>query len=130
MIQQEALIKVKSKFNFDETVEQLQKAIKTAGLLLIHEINTQQILERHGITIKGFKQLLYFHPNYMKQLLDTHPESAIQAPLKFVVREEQDGGVEVLYIKPTDLFSAYIELEEFGKMLEKIVVDISMSITL
>lgn len=128
MIDQEALIKVKSKFNFDETVERLKKAIKTAELLLIHEINTQQILEQNGIIIKGFKQLLYFHPKYMKQLLDVQPESAIQAPLKFVVREEQDGETEVLYIKPTSLFSSYIELEELGKKLEKIVIEISTSI--
>lgn len=123
------MITLTSKYDFNETVDRLKSAIKTAELLLIHEINTQQILERHGITIKGFKQLLYFHPIYMKQVLDIHPEAAIHAPLKFVVREVQNGSVEVFYMKPTDLFISDTGLEEFGVALEKIVVTISMAIT-
>lgn len=129
MIHSEALIKAKSKFDFDETVERLKNAIETAEFLLIHEINPQQILAKHGIAIKKFKQLLYFHPNYMKQLLETNPEAVIQAPLKFIVREEKNGEVEILYMKPTNLFGSYFELDELGKMLEKITVDISMSVT-
>jgi uncharacterized protein (DUF302 family) len=122
------MITLTSKYDFNETVERLKHAIKAAELLLIHEIDTQQIMERHGITIKGFKQLLYFHPVYMKQVLDTHPEAAIHAPLKFVVREVQNGSVEVFYIKPTTLFASYPGLEKFGDALEKIVVTISMAI--
>lgn len=128
MIRSEALVKARSKFDFDETVERLKNAIKTAGLLLIHEINPQQILANHGITIQGFKQLLYFHPNYMKQLLESNPEAIIQAPLKFVVREEQNGEVEILYMKPINLFSSYVELDELGKKLEEITIDLIMSV--
>jgi uncharacterized protein (DUF302 family) len=128
MREQQDLEKVTSKYNFDETVDILKNAIKTAGFFLIHEINTQQILEKHGIIVHGLKQLLYFSPIYMKQLLDVRPESAIQAPLKFLVREEQDGVVRVLYIKPSDLFSHDIELREFGKNLDGITGQISVSI--
>lgn len=124
----EALETMTSKYNFDETVGALKDAIQTAGFLLIHEINTQQILGRHGILINGFKQLLYFNPVYMKQLLDLHPEAAIQAPLKFLVREEQNGVVKVSCFKPSTLFSSSINLDEFSSKLDEISDRISASI--
>ncbi|MCC7118227.1 MAG: DUF302 domain-containing protein [Anaerolineales bacterium] len=128
MIRQEDLIRLTSKYNFDETVERLKKAIQTADFLVIHEIDTQQILERHGITIKGFKQLLYFHPSYMRNLLNNNPDLAIQVPLKFLIKEEMDGWVKVSYIKPLCLFGADVNLEGFAKELERNVFNISESI--
>lgn len=123
------MTKITSAYRFDETVARLKQAIEAADFLLIHEINTQQILARQGITIAGLKQLLYFQPAYMKQLLDLYPEVAIEAPLKFVVREAPDQSVKVLYVKPTYLFSRYAGLEKIGEDLEKIAVGIAVAIT-
>ncbi len=109
---------------FENTIDLIKQAIKAAGFLLVHEINTQQILSSKGIKIAGLRQLLFFRPDYMKRLLDIHPEAILEAPLKFVIVESADKSVVVRYIRPREIFDRYDGLAEFAKELEEVVVDI------
>ncbi len=40
--------------------------ILAEGFLILHEIDTQSIVSKHGIIIKPLKQILFFHPNYIQ----------------------------------------------------------------
>lgn len=110
--------------SFENTIDLLKQAINAAGFLLIHEINTQQILASKGIKIAGLRQLLFFHPAYMKRLLDINSEAILEVPLKFVIVESVDKSVVVRYIRPRDIFDRYDGLDELAKELEEVVVDI------
>jgi len=83
--------------SFEDTVKMLKEQISAAGMLLISEINTQEILQKHGISINGFRQLLFFHPGYMKTLLSIDAHAAIEVPLKVVVRECGSGKAEIWF---------------------------------
>lgn len=114
-----------SSYDFDETITRLKQSFEAENLLLIHEINTQQILKMAGIDIKGLRQLLFFHPRYMKLLLETNPAAIIEAPLKMVVMEDDKQRVILRYPHPDDSFGTYEGLEALGKelsaLLERIV---------
>ncbi len=109
---------------FENTVDLLKQAINAAEFILIHEINTQQILASKGIKIAGLRQLLFFNPAYMKRLLDINPEAILEVPLKFVIVESADKSVVVRYIRPRQLFDRYTGLTELAKELEEVVADI------
>ena len=109
-----------SNYGFDDTVQILKGAIEQQNLMVVHEIDAQRMLRMVGEQTKGMKQILFFHPRYMKRIKDTNPNAMIEAPLKFIVMERPDGKVMVLYIKPTYLFGRYEGLDEIAKELESI----------
>ncbi len=112
---------------FDETVETLRAAIVAADMMVLHEIDTQAIVKRGGIEISGVRQLLYFHPRWMKIVVETAPDAVIEAPLKFVVRETQ-SGTQCNYSWPSQTFGRYAGLEQMAGELDEIARQIAASL--
>lgn len=112
---------IESRFTFDETLDHLRQAIQSEGLLLLQEINTQQIVSTHGLQINGLRQLLFFHPRYIKAILENNPAAIIEAPLKLIVVEDESRATVVRYAPPTYLFGRYPGLENLGSELQTIV---------
>ncbi len=87
--------------------------------MVVTEINPQQMLRRVGVQTGGMRQLLFFHPRYMKQIFETDQNGAIEPPLKLVVMEMPDGSVMIRYINPDYLFGRYDGLEAIGNELSE-----------
>jgi uncharacterized protein (DUF302 family) len=84
-----------SRLPFQETIAHLKGAIESEELWLIHEIDPQLLLGRAGYSSLGLRQLLFFHPRYLVQLLEADPRALVEVPLKLVVLELPDGKVAV-----------------------------------
>ena len=120
-------IQIASPHSFDETVERLRAAIVAAEMMILHEIDTQAIVRRGGIEISGVRQLLYFHPRWMKTVVETAPDAVIEAPLKFVIRETKNG-TQCNYSWPSQTFGRYTGLEQMARELDAIVARIAASL--
>jgi len=107
-----------SPFVLDETVERLKRAMEEADVWLVHEINPQVLLKRGGFSIAGARQLLFFHPRYMVQILERDPSAVIEAPLKLVVMETPDARVTVRCLDVAAQFARYPTLTELGRQLD------------
>lgn len=92
------------KVPFHVALETIIKRIQENGFLLLHEINTKEILQRSGIEIKELRQLLFFHPTYMKTLLEVDASKVIRVPLKIVVREIEKDETEITASIPSMIF--------------------------
>ena len=117
-----------SAYDFNDTVEILAAAIEEENLMLIKEIDAQKMLKMVDKKVGGMKQLLFFHPRYMKRIIETNPLGSIEPPLKLVIMERPDKKVIIKYIKPTHLFSQYQGLESIGEELEDVVHKISLAV--
>jgi len=117
-----------SVYDFEQTLDHLRQGIQAQGFLLLHEIDTQKIVKAHGVEIAGLKQLLFFHPRYIKAIMAANSAGVVEAPLKFVVMETPPS-VTVRYTKPSHLFGRYTALEEIGEILDSIVRTIAKSVT-
>ncbi len=124
----EFLTTVQSSRPFDETVDALKQAIEGENLMVVHEINAQQMLRMVGVRTGGMKQILFFHPRFMQQIIETNRNGGIVPPLKILVMERPDGGVMVRYHDPEALFSSYPGLEgvaeELKGLTERIVASV------
>lgn len=118
-----------SLYNFDETLARVKQGLQAENMLLIHEINTQQIVKTAGIEINGFRQLLFFHPRFMKVILGVNPAGVVEAPLKFAVVEQDDHTVVIRYAHPGDLFSDYAGLDSLGSDLSTLVGKVLDTVT-
>jgi uncharacterized protein (DUF302 family) len=104
--------------DFDTLLQAAREAILNNGFLLLHEINPQAILGSQGIVTGKIRQLLFFHPAYMKQLLDTAPAAVIEVPLKLVLQEVADRETMLSYFDPALHLQGYAGLEDLQEVLQ------------
>ena len=126
----EFLITTRSAYGFDETLQRLEQAIEGENLMVVHEINAQQMLRMVGVRVGGMRQILFFHPRYMKLILETNRNAGIEPPLKVLVMEGPNG-VMVRYEDPRRQFEAYTGLDvvadELRGVIEKVVAAVALS---
>ncbi len=115
------LVTTRSGQEFDATLTTLKKAIEGENLMVILEINPQQMLRLVGMRVGGMRQILFFHPRLMKQIIETNRNGGIEAPLKLLVMEAPDGAVRVRYHDPVHQFAPYEGLGEFATELRGIL---------
>ncbi len=118
------LVTVPSVYGFDDTVDLLKGAVEGENLMVIYEIDAQRMLRMVEMQTKGMKQILFFHPRYMKRIIETNPNAAIVPPLKIAVMETPNGKVMVRYPRPTYLFAPFDGLGDVAQELEDLVAKI------
>lgn len=109
---------VRSRFDFEETIARLKHAIAAHELLLISEIDPQKILMSAGMQLRPARQLLFFHPRYMKRLLQGDARAVPEVPLKIVVLEAENHSVIVRGAETTHSFAAYPALADLARKLD------------
>lgn len=118
-----------SKYSFDETVDILKGSIEEQNLMVIFEIDGQKMLRMAGKETGGLKQILFFHPKYMRRVLEANKAAGIQIPLKFIVMETPDSKTIVKYFMPSKLLGTYKGVETIATELDGIVNKIINEIT-
>lgn len=104
-------------YSFYDTYTMIKERIKQNGFLLLHEINTQNIVAKQGIIIPKLIQLLFFEPKYVGQIMGNDPLAINDIPLKFVIRSLGNGHTEVSFQDPVGNLRDY-KLE--GEMLNEL----------
>ena len=124
----EFLVTQRSAYDFDETLSRIRRAIEAENLMVVHEINPQQMLRMVGVRTGGMRQVLFFHPRYMKQIMETNRNAGIEPPLKVLVMESPNG-VMVRYEDPVHQFQVYRGLggrsEELRGIFERVVAAVA-----
>jgi uncharacterized protein (DUF302 family) len=85
---------------FSIVLSDTKRNIILNDFLLIHEINTKQILAAHHIIIPELRQLFFFHPRYMKEILASDPLAVNEVPLKIVIREIEPDKTSISFPDP------------------------------
>ncbi len=115
------LVTVPSARDFDQTVALLKQAIEGENLMVVDEINPQQMLRMVGMRTRGMRQILFFHPRFMKRIIETNRHGGIVPPLKVLVMEMPNGRVMVRYHDPVHQLEPYTGLEELAAELRGVI---------
>lgn len=121
-------LRVTSRFHFERTLDVLREGIAAKDMWVVHEINPQMLLEKGGYGIHPARQLLYFHPRYVEQILTTDPTALVEIPLKLVVLQDADGEVTVRFNSVHSLLGRYEGLTGMANELTAISVDLLESV--
>ncbi len=113
-----------SRYGFNDTVSQIQKAIEAQGMMVIQRIDHQAMLSMVGVKTKGMLTLEFFHPKYGKTLVENDHRAGIEIPLRIVVMES-DMGVMFTYRKPSVTFGQYQKLKSLGQELDGVLAKIA-----
>lgn len=96
-IAQERVDVISSK-NFKQTVEALNKTIKSKGMMIVATVDHQNMLKMVGTNIKGATTIEFGKPDMGKMLFQMHPEAGLEMPARIYVFEK-DGKVIMSYYK-------------------------------
>lgn len=120
---------VMSKYSYGETMDILKGAIEQQNLMVIHEVDAQKMLRMAGKQVNGMSQVFYFHPKYMRRVMEANPAATIQIPLKFIVMEKPDKKVVIRYFKPSAVLNQYKGEEAISSELDGLVDKILAEVT-
>jgi uncharacterized protein (DUF302 family) len=109
---------------FLEIIDLAKKSIANNEFILIHEINTKEIMVKANMEIGELRQLLFFHPRYMKAILENYPSAVIRVPLKMVIREINEKQTVLTYTNSIDLFADIDLLNDLSVTLNRLITTI------
>lgn len=99
----------------------LKQRITEHGFLLLHEIDTQAIVAKHGITIPPLRQLLFFEPKYIAQIMANDPLAINDIPLKLVLQEIDAQTTQLSFKNPVDSLQDYgLDAAMAEELLERV----------
>lgn len=96
--------------------------------MLLHEIDTQAIVAKHGVSIPPLRQLLFFEPTYIAQIMANDPLAINDIPLKLVLQELDAQTTQLSFKNPVGSLQDYgLEPAMAAEMLERVkrIVDIN-----
>ena len=92
---------------FGQVYNTLRQRITDHGFLLLHEIDTQAIVAKQGITIPPLRQLLFFEPQYIAQIMAGDPLAINDIPLKLVLQEVDAHTTQLSFKNPVGSLQDY-----------------------
>ncbi len=116
-----SIIEKKTTLSFETVCQLIRINIASNGFLILNEINTQKIVAQQGIVIPKLIQILFFHPRYIKIILENDPLAINEVPIKIVIHEIKDCNTSVSFTNPEMSFIDYNSLEKLAlELLNKI----------
>jgi len=106
---------------FGQLYGALKKRIVEHGFLLLHEIDTQAIVAKHGVSIPQLRQLLFFEPKYIAQIMENDPLAINDIPLKLVLQEIDAQTTQLSFKNPVGSLQDYgLKPEMADELLKRV----------
>jgi uncharacterized protein (DUF302 family) len=106
----------------------LKDEIAQRDLWIVGELNPQTLASKAGITTRPARQLLFFHPRYLKIILEANPAALFEIPLKVAIFQDAQGTTRVRFSDVDELFRNYPELTGLKTELSSLVFDLSRTL--
>jgi uncharacterized protein (DUF302 family) len=97
------LVDVASNHSVDETVDKLKGILQAKGITLFALIDHSGAAAEVGMKMRPAKLLIFGNPRAGTPVMLVAPSSAIDLPLKILIREDAQGKVWVTYNSPAYL---------------------------
>jgi uncharacterized protein (DUF302 family) len=93
----QGVVRIKSLYGIDETIERIKADIATKGIKFFAEIDQSQLGAGANIAIRPSKLILFGNPPLGVQFLSSNPYSGLDWPVRMLILQEADGSVSVAW---------------------------------
>jgi uncharacterized protein (DUF302 family) len=91
------LVEIVSPFSFTVTRDRIMRSIEAAGLTVFAQIDHAQGAREIGLALPPTLVLIYGHAKGGTALMQAAPRTALDLPLRVLLREIEEGGVLITY---------------------------------
>ena len=91
------IVDLRSRHSVDETVNRLRNLLEAKGVTLFAVVDHSGEAEKAGMTMPPTKLVIFGSPKAGTPVMLAAPASAIDLPLKILIRENSGGDVLVSY---------------------------------
>ena len=90
-------VELKSAHNFPLTVERIGNAVEKAGMMILAQVDHSAGARQFEMTLPPTMVIFYGHPRNGTPIMLAEPRTALELPLRVLVREAEDGKVLVAF---------------------------------
>ena len=127
----QGVVRVRSLYGMDETVDRLKADIASKGIRFFTEIDQGQLGAGADIAIRPSRLILFGNPPLGVQFLSSNPYSGLDWPVRMLVLQEADGSVSVAWTRfghIADRYSIADRAAQFA-MADAVAASIASSVT-
>jgi uncharacterized protein (DUF302 family) len=93
----DGVVRVKSNYGVDETVQRLRDDIEKKGIKFFMLVDQTQLGANAGIKLQPSKLLIFGNPPLGIQFLTSNPNAGLDWPVRLLVTEDDNGQVWTVY---------------------------------
>jgi uncharacterized protein (DUF302 family) len=93
----DGLIKVKSAYSVEETIDRIKKDIADKGILFFMAVDQAKLAADAGIKLRPSTLLVFGNPPLGAQFLTSNPYSGLDWPVRLLVLQDDAGSVWAAY---------------------------------
>jgi len=94
------IVEIPGAHSVDETIRRLRSILEAKGVTLFALVDHSGEAEKAGMKMPPTRLLIFGNPKAGTPLMLAAPSSAIDLPLKILVREDADGRTRISYNSP------------------------------
>ena len=93
----DGVVRVKSVYGFQETIERLKKDIAAKGIKFFDEIDQSKLAADAGIKLNPSTLLVFGNPPLGTQFMTSNPNAGLDWPVRLLVTQDSAGAVWTVY---------------------------------
>ena len=94
---EDGIVRVKSAYDFQETITRLKADIATKGIKFFSEIDQSKLAADAGIKLNPSTLLVFGNPPLGTQFMTSNPNSGLDWPVRLLVIQDNGGAVWAVY---------------------------------
>lgn len=127
----DGIVRVKSAYGVDETVDRLKADIANKGITYFLTVDQSDLAAKAGIALKRSTLLIFGNPPLGIQFLTSNPNAGLDWPVRLLVSEDDKGQVWAVYTD-FDWIARRHGIADRGaqfKMASEVIASITSSVT-
>src|SRR5687767_1867639 len=95
--QDDGVIRVKSAYSMQETVERIKKDVAAKGIMYFTEVDQSQLAAAAGIKLRPSTLLIFGNPGLGTLFITAKAEAGLDWPVRLLVTQDDQGQVWAVY---------------------------------
>lgn len=111
-----------TELSYSALIERLEAAIRAEKMGLVTQASASAGARAQGFEIPGNRVIGVYRNDYARRMLEASVATGVEAPIRFYIVEDKDGGATLAWKTPSFVFAPY--MDEGGDALKTLAAEL------